>query len=143
MSFSYGGASRREERSADLENVGDGTSEHSFERGPVMAKKRKNRVPSFVVDDECEGDDGDDELLLYAVTPGGQRILICWKCCGFDHTKERCPSKRRTSKSADVKIHDPSFGSGGQSAAKGRGGGVRDRFYARRGKKGAYHDEAL
>ena len=101
---------------------------------PAAAPKAGgNRVDAMQL--ELEGDDGDDELLLYAVTPGGQRILICWKCCGFDHTKERCPSKRRTSKSADVKLPDPSFGTGGQSAAKGRGGGVRDRFYARRGKE--------
>lgn len=83
---------------------------------PAAASKAGgNRVDAMQL--ELEGDDGDDEPLLYAVTPGGQRTLICWTCCGFDHTKERCPSKRRTSINdalrmlEDAKIHDPSFGS--------------------------------
>ena len=96
-----------------------------------------NRVDAMQL--ELETDDGDDDPLLYAVTPGGQRILICWKCCGFDHTKERCPSKRRTSITdalrmlEDAKAHDPSFSSN-ECPSTGRGSGARGRFLARRGK---------
>lgn len=60
MSFSYGGASRKDEREGGPDILGDGTSDHSFERGAEVLKRKKGKktIPGFVgVDEECDGEE--------------------------------------------------------------------------------------
>ena len=71
---------------------------------PIRTAANSGRVDGMQV--HLEGDDEsayeldlsqDGEPLLFAVTTGGARVKICWKCSGVGHTKRDCPSRGRTS----------------------------------------------
>ena len=36
-----------------------------------------------------------EEYQMFAVTPSGERVMLCWKCQGLGHQKRDCPSRRR------------------------------------------------
>jgi len=70
------------------------------------------------------GTDGEPEI--FAFLTSGERVKICWKCCGIDHTKAECKSGRKTSLSDAIALLQQAIESQG---GRGQGSPTKRRFF--------------